>query len=200
MASPHVAGALALLLEQQPTIDVAQAKSLLAQSANTTPLTNSRAATTWGAGKLEVGPGVLTLTPASGPPAGGGTIHITGVDLQPGVTMSLGGRPLTLTSTGTNSWSATVPPSTGAGAAALTITNPDRSTAVDPSAYVYLDPTGVSRNHAVPHMRHPVCLDHTAESVQGKASRLRWHAERSDHRGSGAGRISLRRGQFDRDQ
>lgn len=142
MASPHVAGALALLLEQQPTIDVAQAKSLLAQSANTTPLTNSRAATTWGAGKLEVGPGVLTLTPASGPPAGGGTIHITGVDLQPGVTMSLGGRPLTLTSTGTNSWSATVPPSNGAGAAALTITNPDHSTALDPSAYVYLDPTG----------------------------------------------------------
>ncbi len=142
MASPHVAGALALLLEQQPTIDVAQAKSLLAQSANTTPLTNSGAATTWGAGKLEVGPGVIAVTPASGSPAGGGTIHITGVDLQPGVTMALGGHPLTLTSTGTNSWSATVPPSTGAGAATLTMANPDHSTAVDPSAYVYLDPTG----------------------------------------------------------
>jgi subtilisin family serine protease len=66
MASPHVAGALALLLEQQPTIDVAQAKSLLTQSANTAPLTSGGAVTTWGAGKLEVGPGVLSVTPSSG--------------------------------------------------------------------------------------------------------------------------------------
>jgi subtilisin family serine protease len=142
MASPHVAGALALLLEQQPTIDVAQAKSLLTQSANTAPLTSGGAATTWGAGKLEVGPGVLAITPASGSLAGGGTMHITGVDLQPGVTMSLGGHALALNNIGTNSWSATVPASTSAGAVALTISNLDHSTAVDPSAYVYLDPTG----------------------------------------------------------
>lgn len=141
MASPHVAGALALLLEQQPTIDVAQAKSLLAQSANTSPLTSGGAATTWGVGKLEVGPGALTLTPPSGLITGGGTIHLTGVDLQPGVTMSLGGHVLSLTNTGTNAWSAPVPAVTSPGAATLTITNPDGSTAVDPSAYVYLDPT-----------------------------------------------------------
>jgi subtilisin family serine protease len=141
MASPHVAGALALLLEQVPTIDVAQAKALLAQSANTTPLTTGGAATTWGVGKLEVGPGVLSLTPASGPITGGGTIQISGVDLQSGVRMSLGGEPLTLASTGTNAFSATVPAVTGAGAATLTISNPDGSTAVDPSAYTYLDPT-----------------------------------------------------------
>ncbi len=100
MASPHVAGALALLLEQQPTIDVAQAKSLLAQSASTAPLTSGGAVTTWGAGKLEVGPGVLAITPASGSLAGGGTMHISGVDLQPGVTMSLGGHALALTNIG----------------------------------------------------------------------------------------------------
>ena len=52
MAAPHVAGALALLLAQQPTIDVAQAESLLTQSANASPLTSGGAATTWGAGKL----------------------------------------------------------------------------------------------------------------------------------------------------
>jgi subtilisin family serine protease len=141
MASPHVAGALALLLEQQPTIDVAQAKSLLTQSANTAPLTSGGAVTTWGAGKLEVGPGVLSVTPSSGLLAGGGTIQITGVDLQPGIAMSLGGHALTLTSMGTNSWSATVPAATGAGAATLTMSNPDNSTAVDTYAYVYLDPT-----------------------------------------------------------
>jgi subtilisin family serine protease len=141
MASPHVAGALALLLEQQPTIDVAQAKSLLAQSANAAPLTSGGAATTWGAGKLEVGPGVLTVTPSSGLIVGGTTIHITGVDLQPGVTMSLGGHVLSITSTGTNAWSAVVPAATAPGAVALTLINPDTSAAVDPSAYVYLDPT-----------------------------------------------------------
>ena len=71
MAAPHVAGALALLLAQVPTIDVAQAKSLLAQSANTAPLTAGGAVTTWGAGKLQVGPGVLAVTPTSGTLAGG---------------------------------------------------------------------------------------------------------------------------------
>ncbi len=142
MASPHVAGALALLLEQVPTIDVAQAKSLLAQSAETSALTAGGAVTTYGAGKLLVGPGVLAITPAEGPLVGGTTIHITGVDLQPGMTMSLGGQPLTLTSTGTNAFSATVPASTEPGAVSLTIRNPDGSTAVDPSAYTYLDPTG----------------------------------------------------------
>ena len=74
--------------------------------------------------------------------AGGNTIEITGVDLQPGVTMALGGQPLTLTNIGTNAWSAPVPPTSEAGAVSLTITNPDGSTASDPSAYVYLDPTG----------------------------------------------------------
>jgi len=141
MAAPHVAGALALLLAQVPTITVAQAKSLLAQSANTSPLTAGGAVTTWGAGKLEVGPGVLAVTPASGTLAGGTTIHISGVDLQAGMTMSLGGQPLTLTSTGTNTFSATVPASTEPGAMALTMRNPDGSTAVDTSAYTYLDPT-----------------------------------------------------------
>ncbi|MGA7988506.1 MAG: S8 family serine peptidase [Candidatus Dormiibacterota bacterium] len=142
MASPHVAGALALLLEQVPTIDVAQAKSLLAQSADTTPLTTGGAVTTWGSGKLRLGPGILTVTPASGPLAGGATIHITGVDLQAGMSMSLGGVPLGLTSNGTNAFSATVPASTEPGAMSLTMRNPDGSTAVDPSAYTYLDPTG----------------------------------------------------------
>jgi subtilisin family serine protease len=141
MASPHVAGALALLLAQQPNIDPAQAKSLLAQSANRSPLTSGGAATTWGAGKLELGPGVLSITAAEGSIAGGNTIDISGVDLQTGVGMSLGGRPLTLTNVGTNEWSAPVPAATEAGAVSLTITNPDGSTAVDPSAYVYLDPT-----------------------------------------------------------
>jgi len=140
MAAPHVAGALALLLEQQPTIDVAQAKSLLAQSANTTPLSSGGKATVWGAGKLELGPGVLTVAASSGPLAGGSTIDITGVDLQPGVTMSLGGRALTLTNVRPNEWSAPVPAASSPGAVSLVITNPDGSTAVDPSAYVYLDP------------------------------------------------------------
>ncbi|MGD0196131.1 MAG: S8 family serine peptidase [Candidatus Dormibacteria bacterium] len=141
MASPHTAGAIALLLEQQPTIDPAQAKSLLAQSANTSPLTSGGAATTWGAGKLELGPGVLSINATHGPLAGGNTIDITGVDLQTGVTMSLGGQPLTLTNIGTNQWSAPAPAATKPGPVSLTITNPDGSTAVDPSAYFYIDPT-----------------------------------------------------------
>ena len=142
MASPHVAGALALLLEQVPSIDVAQAKSLLAQSADTSPLIAGGAVTTWGAGKLLVGPGVLTITPAEGLLAGGTTMHITGVDLQAGMTMSLGGQPLTLTSSGTNAFSATVPAASEPGSVTLTMANPDGSTATDPSAYTYLDPTG----------------------------------------------------------
>jgi len=141
MAAPHVAGAMALLLEQQPTIDVTQAKSLLAQSANQTPLTSGGAATTWGAGKLEVGPGVLSISAATGPLAGGNTIDITGVDLQPGVAMSLGGHALTLTSLGPNEWSAPVPATTEPGAVSLSMTNTDGSTGTDPDAYVYLDPT-----------------------------------------------------------
>jgi subtilisin family serine protease/outer membrane protein assembly factor BamB len=141
MASPHVAGALALLLAQQPTIDPAEAKSLLAQSADTSPLTSGGAATTWGAGKLLLGPGALSISPAQGPLAGGGTIDITGVDLQSGITMSLGGHALTLTSIGPNEWSAPAPAVTQSGSVSLTMTNPDGSTAVDPAAYLYIDPT-----------------------------------------------------------
>ena len=139
MAAPHVAGALALLLEQQPSISVAQAKSLLAQSAATSGLTGG--STVWGAGKLELGPGVLSVNASHGPLAGGNTITITGVDLQAGVTMSLGGQALTLTNVATNVWSAPAPPSSKSGPVTLAITNPDHSTAVDPYAYTYADPT-----------------------------------------------------------
>ncbi len=182
MASPHVAGALALLLAQVPTITVAQAKSLLAQSADTSPLTAGGAVTTWGVGKLQVGPGVLAVTPSSGTLAGGATIHISGVDLQAGMTISLGGQPLTLTSSGTNTFSATVPASAEPGAMALTMRNPDGSTAVDPSAYTYLDPTAY---HSLTPFRTCDTRStdgHPCEPVHGQDAWERRNGDGADHR------------------
>ena len=51
---------------------------------------------------------------------------------------------------------------------ALTMRNPDGSTAVDPSAYMYLDPTAISLTDAIPHVRHALDLGHPGAQCKGK--------------------------------
>jgi len=54
MASPHVAGAIALMLEKDPTLTPAQIKSILQQTARRDAFTGTAANTTFGYGKLDV--------------------------------------------------------------------------------------------------------------------------------------------------
>ena len=137
MAAPHVAGALALLLAQYPSLTPNQAKRALADAADRSPFNAGGSPLGWGAGKLLVGPGVTLVAPVNGPVAGGNQIDVYGVDLQAGVTMSLGGHALSLTQVSATHYSATVPAGSQTGSVDLVITNPDTSTATDVGAYHY---------------------------------------------------------------
>ena len=138
MAAPHAAGALALLLAQQPTMTITQARRALSDSAVQDGFTGPNPdRTTWGAGKLHLGPGVIAMTPSQGGLAGG-LVDLVGVDFQSGMVVKLNGNTLTPTLIGPNHISVTVPAATQPGTATFTFTNPDTSAGKD--FYTYLAP------------------------------------------------------------
>jgi subtilisin family serine protease len=148
-AAPHVTGALALLLAQRPGLTPDQATRVLADAADTSPVTGGGPVQRWGGGKLQLGPGILSITPRFGAIAGGTGISIAGVDLQTGVTMSLGGKSLALTRVAANQYTAKTPTGSAAGPVDLVITNPDHSTALDAHAFTYGSPPNVGLHNAV---------------------------------------------------
>ena len=68
--------------------------------------------------------GIGTLTPATGPAAGGTTIKIRGSGFQNGATVSIGGKSAAMTFVDMNTLNVVTPAMT-AGAQRVTITNPD---------------------------------------------------------------------------
>ncbi len=71
--------------------------------------------------------GIGTVTPFSGPAAGGTTIAIRGSGFQTGVTVTIGGKPATVTLKDMNTLTVNTPALT-VGAQRITITNPDGET------------------------------------------------------------------------
>jgi hypothetical protein len=78
--------------------------------------------------------GIGTLTPTSGPAAGGATITIRGSGFQTGTTVTIGGKPSTITFKDMNTLTA-VTPALVVGAQRVTITNPDSETISLDAAY-----------------------------------------------------------------
>jgi len=68
-----------------------------------------------------------TLTPASGPAAGGTSVTLRGSGFQPGITAKLGGKPAAVAFKDANTLALTTP-ATSSGAQQLTLTNPDGET------------------------------------------------------------------------
>ncbi|MDZ7374916.1 MAG: S8 family serine peptidase, partial [candidate division KSB1 bacterium] len=68
MAAPHVAGAVALLLQRRPTLDAYQVKALLTASARRDLFTGQVPNEQWGYGKLDVQRALATVAPPSPEP------------------------------------------------------------------------------------------------------------------------------------
>ena len=85
-------------------------------------------------------PTVTSVTPTTGPLAGGTAITITGTGFTTGATVTLGGTAATaVTVTSATTITATTPART-AGAVTLTVTNPDTQSASLTTAFTYLAP------------------------------------------------------------
>ncbi len=79
--------------------------------------------------------GIGTLTPASGPAAGGNTLTIRGSGLVSGATVTIGGKSAAVTFKDMNTLTV-VTPAVTAGAQRVTITNPDGETVSLDAAYI----------------------------------------------------------------
>ena len=89
---------------------------------------------------LAPAPTVTSVTPTTGPLAGGTAITITGTGFTTGATVTLGGTAATaVTVTSATTITATTPART-AGAVTLTVTNPDTQSASLTTAFTYLAP------------------------------------------------------------
>ncbi|HET9597964.1 MAG TPA: IPT/TIG domain-containing protein, partial [Anaeromyxobacteraceae bacterium] len=84
-------------------------------------------------------PRFLSLTPASGPTAGGGTLTVAGSGFQPGATATLGGAAAAVGAVTPTSLTLTAPPH-AAGAVDLVVVNPDRQSFTAAAAYTYVAP------------------------------------------------------------
>lgn len=143
MASPHVAGALALLLSQQPNLTPTLARRVLRDSALTDASTGATPNTRWGSGKLRLGPGVVSVTPSHGDIHASTPTTVCGVDFQPGMTVSyraVGAAGYTSLGTPTvtsNCVNITMPPSSAPGPVPLQFVNPDNSSGTNAAAFAY---------------------------------------------------------------
>jgi hypothetical protein len=90
-------------------------------------------------------PTITTVTPATGPETGGGTLTITGTGFRAGATVTLGGKPCTTPAVTATEITCTIPP--GTGTRTLTVTNPDTQTATRNDAYTYI-PAPVDKDPA----------------------------------------------------
>ncbi|MGO9828554.1 MAG: IPT/TIG domain-containing protein [Myxococcaceae bacterium] len=88
-------------------------------------------------------PTITSISPTSGPPAGGTPVTILGVGFQSGATVSFGSAAATGVSvTGPGSISATTPAGTAGSTVGVTVTNPDAQSGTLPGAFTYTSGTG----------------------------------------------------------
>ncbi|MBK8596614.1 MAG: S8 family serine peptidase [Holophagales bacterium] len=170
MASPHVAGAVALLWSAQPALigQVAQTERILGDSAiliSTTSCGSTagvRPNNVYGWGSLDVKaavdlalvrPIVVSLSPATGPGTGGTAVTIIGTNFSTGATpptVLFGGvaSPSVVVNT---SWSlVAVTPPHAAGAVDVTVTNPGGTPGTLGASYSYLASAATSFHTVVP--------------------------------------------------
>ena len=85
-------------------------------------------------------PTIVSVSPSSGPPAGGTRITITGTGFAEGATVTVGGSDCTnVTVTPTTEIACDTPG--GSGAKNVVVTNPDAKWATATRAYTYVTPT-----------------------------------------------------------
>ncbi|MCI0342029.1 MAG: IPT/TIG domain-containing protein [Planctomycetales bacterium] len=85
-------------------------------------------------------PTISSVTPASGPPAGGQTVTIAGAGFQPGATVLFGGNAATSVTVASTTSLACVTPAGAVGTVAVRVTNPDGQWGSLAAAYSYLAP------------------------------------------------------------
>jgi PKD repeat protein len=90
---------------------------------------------------ISTAPRVNLVHPDSGTPNGGTPVIITGINFQPGVTVSFGGVPATVNSSNTVSINVTTP-ANATGAVNVVVTNPDTQSTTVANGYTYVAPAG----------------------------------------------------------
>jgi len=170
MASPHVAGAVALLWSAQPALvgQVAQTERILADSATAISTTacgsvaGVRPNNVFGWGSLDVKaavdvafvrPIVSGLSPASGPSTGGTAVTILGANFSTGPTpptVSFGGVAAASVTAGSAGSLVAVAPPRAPGAVDVTVTNPGGASGTIGASYTYLSPPGTSFHTLAP--------------------------------------------------
>lgn len=169
MASPHVAGAVALLWSAQPALvgQVAQSEKILADSTvaiSTTAcgsVAGARPNNVFGWGSLDVKsavdlafvrPIVSGLSPASGPSTGGTAVTILGASFSTSTppAVSFGGVAAWSVTVGSAGSLVAVAPPRAPGAVDVTVTNPGGASGTIGASYTYLAPPGTSFHPLVP--------------------------------------------------
>lgn len=93
-------------------------------------------------------PTITSITPKSGPVAGGTTVTIAGTNFQSGLTVTFGGVVATINSVTATSIGVTSPAASAAGPVNVVVTNPSSSSATLANGFTYLGPaptvTGIS--------------------------------------------------------
>ncbi len=90
---------------------------------------------------VSTAPRVNLVHPDSGTPNGGTPVIITGINFQPGVTVTFGGVPATVNSSNSVSINLTTP-ANATGAVDVVVTNPDAQSATVKGGYTYVAPAG----------------------------------------------------------
>src|SRR5512141_529014 len=83
-------------------------------------------------------PSITSIEPSSGPPAGGGTVVISGEAFATGCTVRFGNVSAQVKSSSSTAISVTVPAATTAGAVGVTVTNPDGASYTFVDGYTYV--------------------------------------------------------------
>ncbi len=85
-------------------------------------------------------PTIAIVSPANGPTSGGTLVTISGSDFREGAAVRIGGTAATVVEQA-DSWITVSTPPRSAGAAAVTVTNPDGGTVTLASAFTYVEPS-----------------------------------------------------------
>ena len=142
MAAPHVAGVAALLKSQTPSMTPAQVLSQIQSTAFTFPTGTGLDCTTstCGAGVLRASalnvPGISSLSPPSGPIAGGTAVTITGTNLSSPTSVTFDGVTATVNASTPTSLTVTTPAGS-AGAVAIAVTTAG-GTSTTASGFTYV--------------------------------------------------------------
>ncbi|MHB8509063.1 MAG: S8 family serine peptidase, partial [Candidatus Dormibacteria bacterium] len=140
-ASPHVAGAVALMLQENASLDVTGVRRILRDTANTSQ-SGPPPSKSYGSGGLRLGPAVASTSQPTEPLAGGQAITISGFDFQPGMTVTYDSTTYNVTPTDSAHLTLTPPAASTPHPVPMTFANPDGSSGADPYVFRYAAPTG----------------------------------------------------------